>query len=218
MTQQNIPENIPAVGLAQAVPEGYMLDSRGRLCPLSVVDPIDQMRDKVVLELFGLAKSLHQNIVDSKSRMFADIAAFVDLSAEQYGVKRGGVKGGVQLTSYDGRIKIVISKGRSIRADERILAAITLLNEFAVDLAKTGDENMQVVIQETFRPDAEGNLSLHRIMGLRRWKIKDPRWSSAMAAIDDSLQVEVSKQYIRFYERVGQTNHWKAVPLDVAAV
>lgn len=218
MSQQNISETIPAVSLAQAVPEGYMLDSRGRLCPLSVVDPIDQMRDKVVIELFGLAKSLNQNIVDSKSRMFADIAAFVDLSAEQYGVKRGGAKGGVQLTSYDGRIKIVISKGRSIRADERILAAITLLNEFAVDLAKTGDENMQVVIQETFRPDAEGNLSLHRIMGLRRWKIKEPRWASAMKAIDDSLQVEVSKQYIRFYERVGQTNHWKAVPLDVAAV
>ena len=218
MTTQNIPETISAAAQAQAVPEGYMLDSRGRLCPLSVVDPIDQMRDKVVLELFGLAKTLNQNIVDSKSRMFADIAAFVDLSAEQYGVKRGGAKGGVQLTSYDGRIKIVISKGRSIRADERILAAIALLNEFAVDLAKTGDENMQVVIQETFRPDAEGNLSLHRIMGLRRWKIKDPRWASAMEAIDDSLQVEVSKQYIRFYERVGQTNHWKAIPLDVAAV
>ena len=218
MSAQNIPETIPDGAQTQAVPDGYLLDSRGRLCPLSVVDPIDQMRHKLVLELADLAKALNQNIVDSKSRMFADIAAFVDLSAEQYGVKRGGAKGGVQLTSYDGRLKIVISKGRSIRADERILAAIALLNEFAVDLAKTGDENMQVVIQETFRPDAEGNLSLHRIMGLRRWKIKDPRWANAMEAIDASLQVEVSKQYIRFYERVGQTNHWQAIPLDVAAV
>ena len=74
------------------------------------------------------------------------------------------------------------------------------------------------MIQETFRADKEGNLSVGRILGLRRWDIKDPRWKAAMKAIGDSIQVVGSKQYARFYERVGMTDRYVPIPLDMVAV
>lgn len=39
-----------------------------------------------------------------------------------------------------------------------------------------------------------------------------------MKAISESVQVIGSKQYVRVYERVGQTDQYQPIPLDIAAV
>jgi len=39
-----------------------------------------------------------------------------------------------------------------------------------------------------------------------------------MQAISDAVQVASSKSYIRIYERVGDSDKWQPVALDVAAV
>ena len=81
-----------------------MRNAQGHLVPLELVKPIDQERDRLVRELAGLAKDLNARLVAGKSKMFGDVAAFVELSAEQYGVKRGGLKGNVTLAAYVKRI------------------------------------------------------------------------------------------------------------------
>jgi hypothetical protein len=37
-----------------------------------------------------------------------------------------------------------------------------------------------------------------------------------MTAIADSIQITGSQTYIRLYERVGQSDQWRAIPLDLA--
>jgi hypothetical protein len=56
------------------------------------------------------------------------------------------------------------------------------------------------------------------VLGLRRLDIKDARWLKAMAAISEAVQVVGSKSYIRVYERIGDTDQYRAIPLDIAAV
>ncbi|EED67929.1 DUF3164 family protein [Comamonas testosteroni] len=215
MTQQNIRE---AISAEAEVPAGMMRDGQGRLWPMSLVKPIDQARDALVHELVAIAKEENQRLTQAKAKIFGDVAAFVDLSAEQYGVHRGGKKGNITLFTFDGRYKLQIATSESIRFDERLHAAKDLLDQCAAEWTDGSRDEVRIVIQETFRTDKEGNLSVGRILGLRRWDIKDPRWKEAMRAIGDSIQVVGSKQYARFYERVGDTDRYAPIPLDMVAV
>ena len=57
-----------------------------------------------------------------------------------------------------------------------------------------------------------------RVLALRRLDIRDEKWQKAMMAIGESLQVVGSKEYVRFYERVGDSDQYQPINLDVAAV
>jgi hypothetical protein len=48
--------------------------------------------------------------------------------------------------------------------------------------------------------------------------IQDERWVRAMQAINDAVQVVGSKAYIRVYKRIGDTEKWEPLALDVAGV
>ncbi|WP_074013765.1 DUF3164 family protein [Candidatus Sodalis sp. SoCistrobi] len=72
------------------VPAGYWQDAKGVLIPDTMVKPIDKERDALVKDIVARARPLHEALRDFKHRAFVDIQALIDLSIEQYGVKRGG--------------------------------------------------------------------------------------------------------------------------------
>ena len=200
------------------VPNGYMRNAQGHLVPLELVKPIDQERDRLVRELVALAKDLNARLVAGKSKMFGDVAAFVELSAEQYGVKRGGTKGNITLPTYDGAFKLQIATAENVTFDERLQAAKTLIDECINEWAKGSRPEIMVLVQQAFQTDKEGNLNVGRILGLRRLEIADPRWQEAMKAISESVQVIGTKQYVRLYERVGDSDRYVPIALDMVAV
>ena len=57
-----------------------------------------------------------------------------------------------------------------------------------------------------------------RILALRRLEIADERWKAAMTAIGESVQVIGTKQYVRLYERVGDSGRYVPIALDMVAV
>ena len=200
------------------VPAGYMRNAQGHLVPLELVKPIDQERDRLVRELVALAKDLNARLVAGKSKMFGDVAAFVELSSEQYGVKRGGTKGNITLTTYDGAFKLQIATAENVTFDERLQAAKTLIDECINEWAKGSRPEIMVLVQQAFQTDKEGNLNVGRILALRRLEIADPRWQEAMKAISESVQVIGTKQYVRLYERVGDSDRYVPIALDMVAV
>ncbi|MGE8683915.1 MAG: DUF3164 family protein, partial [Acinetobacter sp.] len=105
---------------AVTIPEGYRKDARGHLVPESTIKPIDLERDVLVQAMVNQAKQVQQAMRHFKTAAFGDIAAFVQLSAEQYDVKIGGNKGNVTLYSFDGKYKIVRQSQDSIRFDEKL--------------------------------------------------------------------------------------------------
>lgn len=56
------------------------------------------------------------------------------------------------------------------------------------------------------------------MLGLKRLNISDEKWLRAMQAIGDSVRVSGSKPYLRLYERIGDTDQYSPISLDVAAV
>ncbi|WP_293766948.1 DUF3164 family protein, partial [uncultured Aquitalea sp.] len=88
---------------AQNTPNGYRKDAKGRLIPVESIKPIDLTRDALVVEIINKALDVNKMLAQFKATVFADIQAFIELSAERYGAKVGGAKGNTTLTTFDGR-------------------------------------------------------------------------------------------------------------------
>ncbi|WP_310460439.1 DUF3164 family protein [Sphaerotilus sp.] len=195
-----------------------MEDAKGRLVPVSSVKPIDMLREQLVIGIVEDAVQLNAMLAEFKRGTFADIAAFVATSAEQYGVQLGGKKGNVTLFSYDGRFKIIRQAQDNIRFDERLQAAQALINECLTEWSVGSRDEIKTLINDAFRVDQEGHVNTGRVLALQRLNIQAEKWLRAMDAIRDSVQVVGSSSYVRVYERIGDTDQYRPIALDLAAV
>jgi hypothetical protein len=196
----------------------FRTDAKGRLVPLELIDELDLARDEIVVELAEAAKVLRAAMLEFKMRAVGDVQAFVELSAERYGVKMGGQKGNITLTSYDGRYKIQVAIAEYIVFDERLQAAKILIDECLTEWSEQSRAEIRTIVMDAFQVDQEGRVSIGRILRLRHLQISDPRWLRAMQAIADSMQVAGSKSYMRFYDRETADGKYLPITLDLAAL
>lgn len=200
------------------VPEGYWVDAKGVMTPDSLVKDIDKLRDNLVMEIVNRALPVSDALAEFKLSGFADIAAFTDLSANQYGVSLGGKKGNVTLYSYDGRFKVQRAMQDRIAFDERLQAAKALIDQCLADWTKDAGDEIKALINRAFSTDKEGEINTGEVLKLRRLDIDDDRWRRAMSAIGEAVQVVGSRSYLRVYKRVGDSDQYQAIPLDIAGV
>ena len=195
--------------------EKYMLNNQGAYVPVENVKEIDKLRDQFVRGIVPKFEAMQQQMADLKEEVFTDIAAFMELSLEQYGVKCGGEKS-VRFESYDGMFRIERSMTDYLTFSEEIHAARAIINEC---LAKWGEESksseLRSIVEAAFQTDKDGKLSLSAVLMLRRPKIDDPRWGEAMQALNDSLKVQFSKSYVRAFKRDSRGG-WQNITLDFA--
>lgn len=202
----------------QVVPVGFMQDAKGRLVPESMIKPIDLARDQLVKELAQKAKSLRETMKAFAALSFGDVKAFVDMSCEQYGVTIGGKKGNITLQSFDGKLQVKIQVAERITFDEKLQAAKVLVDKCINEWSEGSNDKIKVLVHGAFQTDKEGKINTGRVLELRRLNIDDDGWKTAMQAIGDAVQVSSTKEYIRFYERVGDTNKYQPISLDIASL
>ncbi|ENK9358561.1 DUF3164 family protein [Escherichia coli] len=199
-------------------PEGYWVDARGVMTPESLIKDIDRDREQLVGELVAMVIAASASLRELKLRAFGDIQAFIDLSAEKYGAVKGGKKGNITLYSFDGRYKIQRAMQDRIALDERIQTAKALIDDCLADWTEGARPEIKAIISEAFSTDKEGNINTGRVLALRRLDITEERWDNAMKLIGEAVQVVGSRSYIRVYERVGDSDEYRAIPLDIAGV
>lgn len=198
------------------IPPGWVEDSKGRLLPESCIQPIDLERDKLIAEIVTRAKSVNAALREFRSRTFADIAAFADLSAEKWKVSLGGKKGNISLVSFSGKYKVLRAMSDVLVFDERLQAAKVLIDECLTRWAENSGEEIKALVQDAFQVDQAGNINTARVLGLRRYNFEDEGWKSAMQAINESLNIFTTKSYIRVYERDSETGAYHQINLDLA--
>jgi len=196
----------------------YRKDSFGRLVPEDGIKKIDLLRDDTVQAIVKGGLALQGQIRAWKHQVLADIAAFCEISAEQYGLKWGGKKGNLSLVSYDGKYKVLLAVSDSLAFDERLQVAKGLIDECIHEWAQNASTEIKVLVEHAFQTDKQGNINTGRIFGLMRVKIEHPKWKQAMDALKDSIQVTATSQYLRLYERIGDSEKYQQISLDVAGV
>ncbi len=197
--------------------EGFMENAQGHQVPLGQVKEIDKQRHELVMELVGQILSMREALRDLKGKIMGDVEAFVQLSAEEYGVNLGGKKGNISLTSFDGKYKIQRAISDSLVFDERLQVAEELIGQCLSEWTEGSPGELKAIVDKAFDADKEGKINVARVLGLRSLKIDDVRWKKAMDAISDSLHAVGSKTYFRVQER-QEDGSYMYLPLDIAKI
>lgn len=195
----------------------FWKDQKGNLIHIDNIREIDKMRTQIVMETVVKAKELHDHMKATKSAIFDTILSFIDISIEEYDIKVGGKKGNTTLTTFDGKHRVQYAIAEHIQFDERIQAAKALVDECLRDWTQDSRAELKTFVSQAFDVDKEGNLSTTKILGLRRIKVEDERWATAMQAISDSIKIVSTKPYVRVYER-GADGKYNQIVLDFAAI
>jgi len=200
------------------IPEGYLLNASGHLVPEAQVREQDKLRDGVARSLDIEAEELSERLAAFKTRALADIGDLVTISADRYGVKLGGKKGNVTAASYDGAYKVTRTYAERIEFTEELMAAKELINQCLIRWGDGANANLRVVVDRTFRTNNKGQIKTADVLDFLRIEIDDEDWKRAMQAIKDSIQVTGTAVYIRVYKRIGESDQYQSVPLDLAAI
>ena len=195
----------------------YMRDAKGALMPVSLVKDADKLEDQLVRKMMGFALDLNEEIARFKSHCHADVGAFIQLLEEKYQASRGGAKGNVTFTSYDGCFKVQVAVADRITFGAGLQVAKGLIDECLAEWSSDARPELKALVNEAFRTDSEGEVSRDAVFRLMRMDITDPRWLKAMEALKDSIKVVGSKSYVRFYRRPDSEAKWEAVTIDLAA-
>ncbi|WP_349917762.1 DUF3164 family protein [Aeromonas veronii] len=190
-------------------------NAQGHWVPENLIAPADKLRDEVVMAIIAAAREQRSLLAAFKIDAMQQIADFVDLSAEQYGVAWGGTKGNVTLLSFDGRYKLIRAVGEHRKFDERIQAAKTLIDQCIARWSDGADAKLRALVDHAFRVSKAGHIDVNQVLSLRQLNIEDADWEQAMQAIADAIQVTGTSQYLRLYERDGQ-GRYVQMSLDLA--
>jgi hypothetical protein len=200
------------------IPEGFMQNALGHLVPVDQIRDADLLRDRTVRDLAAAAIELNRALSAFKTRALADITDLVRIAGERYGIELGGKKGNLQVSSYDGRYKVTRQVAERIAFTEELEAAKALVNACITRWSQGADPHIRVLVDRAFKTDGNGQVKTAYVLDLMRVDIDDAQWRLAMDAIRDSIQSAGSATYVRVYERVGQSDQYRAIPLDIASV
>ncbi len=202
-------------GVIMGRKEKMLYDANGREYPAKILDPHIVKRDTVVNRLMGKAIKLHDKIESDKIKMAEDIDKYLTQTAQKYGEEW---KGNAELVSFDGKYKVEIRQREHIDFSEKLQIAKQKIDDCLKRWSEDSNINLQAVIKEAFQVDKKGEIAKSRILGLRRYNIKDKQWQQAMDLIDEAIQVTSTKQYIAFYERASKDKSFKLVSLNFSAL
>lgn len=198
------------------VPEGFMMNAQGGMDPKSAIKEHRLMEDDLARRLTESAKSVRDVMAQFKGVAMGEAQAFRDLLRDQYGVTKGGERGNMTLRSYDGTCEVEVQIADSIAFGPELDAAKKLVHECIEDWAEGANDNLRVVVMNAFQVK-KGKIDTARVLALRGYDIKDPKWLRAMDAISDAVRVTSSKTYIRFYEH-DATGQRDPIVLNLAAL
>ncbi|PZO04874.1 MAG: sulfate transporter [Alphaproteobacteria bacterium] len=210
------PQGVPDVA-EEVKGKFFMVNPQGALVPLETVKATDLLMDEAVRKIMDYADSLSAQIARFKLHTLADVAALLGVFDQEYQVKLGGTKGNVTLTTFDGTMKVQLAIAEQISFGPELQSAKKLVDECLIEWAADSRPELQAIVQRAFNTDKEGLVNRNELFGLLRLEIADERWQRAMKAIKESIRVEGTREYVRFYRRATARDAWKAVTIDVAS-
>lgn len=199
------------------IPEGYRQNANGDLVLIENIKEIDLLRDQLVVGIAARAREKSGELAEFKTTVMDEINEFVQTSAARFKAKLGGTKGNLSLLSFDGRYKVVQANQDNIAFDERLQVAKAIIDKCIKKWSDGADANLMALVNDAFQVDRAGNVSIRRVLGLRKLDIDDKDWKRAMDAISESVQVVSSKSYLRVYERT-EAGDYAPISLDMAGV
>lgn len=194
----------------------HMRDAAGAILPVSLIKPMDLLKDQTVRTILGYAMPLSDQVSRFRAHTFDDLGALEALLFEKYQAKIGGKKGNITLYSFDGLYKVQVQVADHIAFGPELQVAKSLVDECLNEWAADARDEIRAIVTRAFNTDKEGQINRSEVFMLLRLEITDPRWQRGMQAIRDAMQIVGSKTYVRVYRRATRDAGWDAVTIDLA--
>lgn len=207
----------PSAGRREIDGSIYWTNADGGLIPDGAVKTIDKLQDELVRKITGFALPLSAQVARFRQHSFDDVDEFVALLEQEYQAKRGGSKGNLTFTSFDGLLKIVVAVAETIVFGPELQVAKGIVDECLREWSAQSRTEIRTLITRAFDVDSQGRINRNALLSLLRLDITDERWERAMQAIRDSFRVIGSKRYIRMYRRDDAQGPWQSITIDVSA-
>jgi len=191
----------------------YRQNALGHLVPEDKIDKTDKKRDDLVCELIPEAETAAAAMRDFKASAMKRIQDFADFVALKCKAPIGGVKGNITLTSYDGSLRVIRAVDEFISFNEKMTAARAIILDYIANLTKGADTDLAEIVSRAFETNKDGHLATARILALRAYNVKHPEWRRAMDLISQSIVVQSTGHYIRFYKKDGN-GKWQQIPME----
>lgn len=200
--------------LIEGVP--HMRDAQGKLTPVELIKPQDQLEDETVRKIMAYATDLSEQVGRFKAHTFDDLGAYEAILAQEYGATKGGAKGNKTFMSFDGLLKVQVQVADYIDFGPQLQIAKELVDECLNEWSADSRPEIRAIVTRAFNTDKAGKINRAEIFMLLRLDIDDERWLRAMEAIRDAMRVVGSKTYVRCYRRDSFDAQWQAVTIDLA--
>lgn len=212
------PDANPSVPDGRILIEGepHMRDAQGKLTPIELIKPQDQLEDETVRKIMAYATELSEQVGRFKAHTFDDLGAYEAILAQEYGATKGGAKGNKTFMSFDGLLKVQVQVADYIDFGPQLQIAKELVDECLNEWSADSRPEIRAIVTRAFNTDKAGKINRAEIFMLLRLDIDDERWQRAMEAIRDAMRVVGSKTYVRCYRRDSFDAQWQAVTIDLA--
>lgn len=194
----------------------HMLDSKGRAVPVANVKDADKLISQTVDKIHGFADELNGQVERFKGHTYDDVYTTVALLAEQYGVKRGGEKGNITLTSFDGLKRVRISIADQVAFGPQLQIAKQLVDQYIEEFRDRIPDEIMPLLTHAFHMEKPGVVNSDAVYGLQNLKIEHPIWEKAMRAITDCRVLIGSKSYVVIERRADYGAAWKQITINLA--
>ena len=199
---------------------GFWLNKKGEAVHKDLVPIDDQLKDELVEELTKGALEISDFIKDFKVSAFEKVEGYYELLLQKYNIdiKKNSKKGNLTIENFSATAKVQIAVADRIDFDEKLSIAKVKIDEYLHEVTQNSSADIKTLITKAFEVDSKGAINAKKILSLKAYEIKHPKWIEAMHIIDDAIEIVSSKNYIRFYTRETTEDTYKQVALDIAGV
>ena len=196
----------------------FWINKKGERVHPDLIRADEQLKDEMVENLITKALEMSKNLKAFKEESFKDIEDYYDLLLQKYNMdaKKDSKKGNLTIENFSGDKKVTISIADRIEFDEKLNIAKAKIDEYLHEVTQNASSDIKTLITKAFEVDKKGDINAKKILALKGYEIKHPKWIEAMQIIDEAVQIVSSKSYIRFYVKEGDA--YKQIPLDLAKV
>lgn len=123
MTDKQHPGAIDVAG------ELYLRDAKGNLVPLTAVKPVDLLVDELVRGIIQRAQVMSDALAQFRVDTFEQIQSLQELLDQQYGATKGGAKGNMTLTTFDGCQQVKVQVADLFDFGPELLTAKSIIDQ-----------------------------------------------------------------------------------------
>lgn len=198
----------------------YMINGRGEKVHVDLIKGDELMRDTLVNALLADAEVFRGMLAEFRAKSEQRVEEYMNTLMEKYRINAmaRSKKGNITLENYASTAKIQIAVQDKLAFDEKIQLAKMKFDEYFEQVTAQSSEEIKLLINKAFDVDKEGNVDVKKILELRSYDIRHPKWVEGVALIEEAKKVVHSKRFIRFYRRNDPDAKWEHVSLDLAAV